>query len=65
MYVHVHCMNKLASFPGSRARAKPSGGSKVIHGIIARKEGEPGIEAMNKHASGFETLLTAAVLVCG
>ena len=34
----------LASFPGSPS-AFPSGGSKVIRGIIARKEGEPGNEA--------------------
>ena len=34
----------LASFPGSPS-AFPSGGSKVIRGIIARKEGDPGNEA--------------------
>ena len=34
----------LASFPGSPS-AFPSGGSKVIRGIIARKEREPGNEA--------------------
>ena len=48
----------VASFPGSPSfraiiprmtfdppSAFPSGGSKVIHGIIPRKEGEPGNEA--------------------
>ena len=49
-------LSGLASFPGSRSPsfrviiprmtfAFPSGGSKVIRGIIARKEGEPGNEA--------------------
>ena len=47
-------LSGLASFPGSPSFraiiprmtfAFPSGGSKVIRGIIARKEGEPGNEA--------------------
>ena len=40
----LQCACTVASFPGSPS-AFPSGGSKVIRGIIARKEGEPGNEA--------------------
>ena len=34
---------------GKAVGAFPSGGSKVIRGIIARKEGEPGNEAKRSH----------------
>ena len=53
---------KLVRPPLDSTSAFPSGGSKVIRGIIARKEGEPGNEAIYYSTVLVKTFFTFSLL---